>query len=103
VVVPAPGFWNLRMFSLLRLRFSFFALRLQASSSVGTQTLRPTKLGDVINASDERARQEMVATVVKVKDREREEQFMAKCFIPDSLLVDDSSAVIVGQTEEEEE
>jgi len=51
VVVPAPGFWNLRMFSLLRLRFSFFALRLQASSSVGTQTLRPTKLGDVINAS----------------------------------------------------
>merc|ERR1712161_183061 len=36
-------------------------------------------------------------------EREREEQFMAKCFIPDSLLVDDSSAVIVGQTEEEEE
>ena len=34
---------------------------------------------------------------------QREEQFMAKCFIPDSLLVDDSSAVIVGQTEEEEE
>ena len=45
-----PRFWNLRIFSLLRWRFSFFAFTLHASSSVTDAIDRPTNGGTITNA-----------------------------------------------------